>query len=123
MPPSIAPTTVLIRYLDIFRRWFLATNRYAESGDQNGLLLSAWIADALHNVPSMLYGEGRVRQREVVERLKPLWTESLPTGVDRWGAESLLTWLVGAYQQPWRYYHTLAHVERMFTVWQEMSDL
>jgi predicted metal-dependent HD superfamily phosphohydrolase len=52
---NIAPTEVLIRYLCLFRRWLLAAQRYVQNHDEHGVFLSAWIADALHNIPTMLW--------------------------------------------------------------------
>lgn len=52
---SIAPTPELIRYLALFRRTFLAMQKYVEEQDEDGILLMAWTADALHNIPGMLW--------------------------------------------------------------------
>jgi hypothetical protein len=52
---SIAPAPELIRYLCLFHRAFVAMQRYVEDQDEDGIILMAWIADTIHNVPDMLW--------------------------------------------------------------------
>ena len=51
----IAPTLELIRYLCLFHRVFEAMQMFMKAQDEDGIVLMAWIADAIHNVPAMLW--------------------------------------------------------------------
>lgn len=53
--PKPAPPEEMVRYLAAFRRAFSAIAAYTEKRDRAGLLLGGYLADALHNVPSMLW--------------------------------------------------------------------
>ncbi len=267
----IAPAPELVRYLCLFHRWLTATQRYIRNHDRDGILLSAWIADTVHNVPGMLwhydpgtfwnspaqlakwtetfpqvvkeqnaperiaadcdyifspvgaaqelgladdladidlappeklvlyleliyrayvgvryrpgpdpwlnkedgwrsrqaavkerlgrlagvlidvppalvhwsalnedafaerihfylatwpagYGLDRGAHQQAMDRVRPLWDVSLPPGASSLGDHAVLSWLVAQYRQPWRAYHTLSHVERMFTVWMDVAE-
>jgi hypothetical protein len=68
---TIAPPEELVRYLAIFRRFLRSFASSSRSGDRQRLILAGWIADALHNVPGLLY------------RYEPkVW--SSPEQIDRW---------------------------------------
>ncbi len=51
-----------------------------------------------------------------------LWRDSLPDQRQYEQAELVHSWLVQQYRQPWRAYHTLSHVERMFALWRELGS-
>lgn len=53
--PKLAPPEALVRYLAPFRRAFAAVATYARRRDRGGLLLGGYVADALHNVPAVLW--------------------------------------------------------------------
>jgi hypothetical protein len=46
---------VLVRYLAVFHRFLAAIVEYTDKDDKAGMFLGGWLADALHNVPSMLW--------------------------------------------------------------------
>ncbi len=52
---QLAPTPTLVRYLAVFQRFLDAVVDYTHDGDKLGMLLGGWLADALHNVPGMLW--------------------------------------------------------------------
>ena len=51
----IAPTPELIRYLCLFQRIFEGMRRVVKEQDEDVIVLMAWIADAIHNVPAMIW--------------------------------------------------------------------
>ena len=53
--PQIAPPAAFLRYIAVFHRAFVAIDDYTRRGDRPGMLLGGWLADALHNVPSLLW--------------------------------------------------------------------
>ena len=53
--PKPAPTIVFVRYMATFQRFFTAVRDYTHQGDKAGMLLGGYLADALHNVPAMLW--------------------------------------------------------------------
>ena len=50
-----APIPEQIHYLAIFRRAFVAIEAFGDHEDVLGMLMAGHLADALHNVPSMLW--------------------------------------------------------------------
>ncbi len=56
-----------------------------------------------------------------MDRIHSLWNEVLPAQAHRPQAEATLLWLIDQYEQPWRAYHTLSHLERMFDVWKTVA--
>lgn len=53
--PNLAPLPDMVRYLAIFHRMFGAMDGYFRARDKEGILLGGWLADAMHNVPGMLW--------------------------------------------------------------------
>ena len=53
--PLLAPAPVLLRCLAVFHRFFTAVEDYSRADDKAGMLLIGYLADALHNVPGMLW--------------------------------------------------------------------
>ena len=53
--PDPAPINEYVRYLAIFQRTFAARIDYTQKGDIEGVWLSGWLEDTLHNVPAMLW--------------------------------------------------------------------
>lgn len=53
--PQLAPAPLLACYLARFRRFFAAVIDYTQQGDKAGMLLGGHLADALHNVPTLLW--------------------------------------------------------------------
>jgi hypothetical protein len=53
--PLLAPAPVLVGHLAVFRRALVAIDGYTRIGDKEGMLLGGYLANALHNVPSMLW--------------------------------------------------------------------
>ena len=62
-----------------------------------------------------------IKAHSTVERLRPLWHKSIPATSRGLAVNFLLQWLVTQYAQPWRAYHNVYHVERMFRIWQEVA--
>ncbi len=60
-------------------------------------------------------------QRQIADRVRPRWRKIVPRGAQEQAADVVLEWLVAQYGQSWRAYHTLAHVERMFAVWEQAA--
>ena len=52
---QFAPTILLARYLAIFQRFFAVVTNSTQNGDKPGMHLGGWLANALHNVPAMLW--------------------------------------------------------------------
>src|SRR5579871_4160030 len=81
----IAPIHELIRYLCLFRRWFVASQGYVRHQDTAGVILAAWIADALHNVPTMLWRYDPKADWNGPAQLAA-WMKSFPKVVRKQGA-------------------------------------
>src|SRR4051794_21240169 len=47
------------------------------------------------------------------------WLAALPAAVEPALAAEQFRWLKAQYSQPWRVYHRLRHLRRMFRVWRE----
>jgi hypothetical protein len=77
---SIAPTSELIRFLCLFRRTFIAMQRFVREQDEDGIILMAWIADALHNVPGMLWRYDPAQDWNGPQQMKR-WMAQFPDGV------------------------------------------
>jgi len=52
---KLAPPFLLVRYLAVFQRFFAVVIDYTQAGDKAGMLLAGYLANALHNVPRMLW--------------------------------------------------------------------
>jgi hypothetical protein len=50
-----APLSEWVYYLAVFRRALLSIQEYAEQRDSDRMLLGGYLADALHNVPALLW--------------------------------------------------------------------
>lgn len=55
---SLAPASELVRYLAVFHRAFAAIERYRRDEDWEGAYRSGWLADTLHNAPSVVLNYG-----------------------------------------------------------------
>jgi hypothetical protein len=53
--PKLAPPDEMVRYLATFRRFLDSVVAHSERHDLPGLLLDGYLADALHNLPAMLW--------------------------------------------------------------------
>lgn len=53
-----APLPEWVYYLAVFHRAFVAIRDYGEQQDRDGMLMGGFLADALHNVPNLLYRYG-----------------------------------------------------------------
>jgi hypothetical protein len=87
----IAPPDVLIRFLAAFSRFFRESQKFLETKDHGGIVLTGYAANALHNVPGHLrrYKEDwkdnwfpfdetyarRLRAKGASERLIAVWDE------------------------------------------------
>ena len=73
---NLAPADELIRYLCLFRRAFVAMQKYVQVQDEEGILLMAWIADTLHNIPSLLWRYGKPPNNTPTQLAA--WIEAFP---------------------------------------------
>jgi hypothetical protein len=71
---TLAPAPEIVRYLAIFHRMFDPTARYGREGNRADIVLTGWMADALHNVPGLLLR---------YDRASPAW----------WTAEAMDQWM------------------------------
>lgn len=74
---NIIATPELIRYLALFHRFFATMRAYVRDQDEDGIVLITLIADALHNVPDMLW---RRNSKDDTERMAD-WIKGYPLGL------------------------------------------
>ena len=83
--PQLAPDAVLVRYLALFHRFLSAVVEYTWDGDKPGILMGGYLADALHNVPSMLWYTGEdayytpvIMNRRMENFPEQIWERAAP---------------------------------------------
>jgi hypothetical protein len=74
--PQLAPAPVIVRYLAVFQRALIAIQDYTRNGDKPGMLLGGWLADALHNVPAMLWHSSHASEH--TPEAMDIWMNSFP---------------------------------------------
>jgi len=87
----IAPLPVMVRYLAIFRRTFAFTADSADPSTPERVLLGGYLADALHNVPDMLWRYNEEASYQTPRDLEVWITQGTPHRLlDHGASESVL---------------------------------